>query len=196
MSSRCAAELVLCDCLLGRDRWVTVAALSLASGFTGRTIDLPSVGRQLNVRYIAEGEIRHVGDKLAIAIRLTDAKTRKQAWSDRREYESAALAASPDAAQLQLTKRLDRALYAAEVQRAAGDTGPGGPMDLVLRGAAIEHAETGVKGLREARKQYEAALCLNPNFVPALTEAADSYEYELEHSPNPTTGCSNKKWMN
>ena len=56
-----------------------MAPSSLASAFTGKTIDLPSVGRQLNVRYIAEGEIRHEGEKLFVTVRLTDTKTRKQA---------------------------------------------------------------------------------------------------------------------
>jgi class 3 adenylate cyclase/TolB-like protein len=170
---------------LGRDRSVTVAALSLASAFTFKTIDLSSVGRKLNVRYIAEGEIRHVGEKLAISIRLTDATTHKQAWSDRPEYEMAALATSPDAAQLQLTKRLAGALYGAETQRAASDTVRGGPMDLVLRGYAEENAQPGPKGRREARKRYEAALRLDPNFVLALNSVAFTYEAELEDGPNP-----------
>ena len=170
---------------LGRDRWVTVTALSAASAFAGKTVDLPFVGRQLNVRYIAEGEIRHVGEKLNIAVRLTDAKTRKQAWSDRLEYEASTFAASPDAAQLELTHRLHGALFNAEVQRAGADAAPRGPMDLVLRGEAEEDAQPGDKGRREARKRYEAALRLDPNFVPALSDVAKLYEFELEEGPNP-----------
>src|SRR5207302_5765077 len=117
---------------MGRVRSATVAAPSLASAFTGKTIDIPSVGRQLNVRYVAEGEVRHVGEKLVVTIRLTDAKTRKQSWSDRREYEAAALATNPDAAPLQLTRRLVNALRNAEIERAASDTAHAGPLDLVL----------------------------------------------------------------
>jgi TolB-like protein len=64
------------------------------------------VGRQLNVRYIAEGEIRHVGEKVFVTVRLTDARTRKQVWSDRREYGSAELAASPDTAHAQIARKL------------------------------------------------------------------------------------------
>jgi adenylate cyclase len=170
---------------VGRDRAATVAASSLASAFTGKTIDIPSVGRQLNVRYIAEGEVRHVGEKLVVTVRLTDSKTRKQSWSDRREYDAAALAASPDAASLQLTRRLFIALLNAEIQRAASDAAPAGPLDLVLRGFAAENAEPGVNGVREARKRFEAALRLDANFVPALVEAAASYSDELQFSPSP-----------
>jgi adenylate cyclase len=170
---------------VGRDRSATVAASSLASAYTGKTIDIPSVGRQLNARYIAEGEVRHVGEKLVVTVRLTDSKTRKQSWSDRREYDAAALAASPDAASLQLTRRLFNALLNAEIQRAASDAAPAGQLDLVLRGYAAQNAEPGVNGPREARKRFEAALRLDPNSVPALAAAANSYADELQFSPNP-----------
>jgi class 3 adenylate cyclase/TolB-like protein/Tfp pilus assembly protein PilF len=170
---------------VSRNRSATVAPSSLASAFTGKTIDLPSVGRQLNVRYIAEGEIRHTGEKMFVTVRLTDTRTRKQAWSERREYELATLAAKPDTVQLQLTRRLSNALRTAEIQRAASDTATAGPLDLVLRGYAVWNAETTVSGPREARKRFESALQLDPNYVPALIALADSYSEELQFGPNP-----------
>jgi len=178
---------------VSRNRSATVSPSSLASAFTGKTIDLPSVGRQLNVRYIAEGEIRHAGDKVFVTVRLTDTKTRKQAWSDRREYELAALAAKPDTVQLQLTRRLNNALLNVEIQRAASDTATAGPLDLVLRGYAVWYAETTVSGPREARKRFEAALQLSPNYVPALIALANSYSEELYFGPNPDSRLFEQK---
>ena len=70
---------------LSRDRSTTVAPSSLASAFTGKTIDLPSVGRQLNVRYLAEGDIRHLGEKLLVTARLTDTKTLKPLLPEERQ---------------------------------------------------------------------------------------------------------------
>jgi tetratricopeptide (TPR) repeat protein len=58
-------------------------------------------------------------------------------------------------------------------------------LDLVLRGYAAWRAELGVNAPREARKRFEAALRLDPTYVPALNAAADSYEDELEFGPNP-----------
>src|SRR4029453_1851031 len=108
------------------------------------------VGRQLNVRYIAEGEIRRAGDKVVVTMRLTDTRTRKQAWSDRREYELATVAARPDTVPLQLTRRLNSALLNAEIQRAASDPATPGPLDLVLRGYAVWNADPTIRGPREA----------------------------------------------
>jgi tetratricopeptide (TPR) repeat protein len=53
-----------------------------------------------------------------------------------------------------------------------------------LRGYAAENAEPGVNGPREARKRFEAALRLDPNSVPALAAAANSYSDELQYGPN------------
>ena len=169
---------------MGRKRWASVAAPSLASAFTGKIIDLPSVGKKLNVRYIAEGDVRHVGEKLVVMIRLADAKTRKQTWSDQREYEAAALAANPDAAKLQLTRRLAGALADAESSRIGSDPTQTGPVDLVSRGEFVWGTEPGPGGARAARKYFEAALKLDPNFGPALIDAAFSYSAELSFGPN------------
>jgi adenylate cyclase len=170
---------------VGANRWLTVAPSSLASAFIGKTVDLPAVGRQLNVRYVAEGEVRHIGDKQVVTLRLTDTKSRKQAWSDRREYDLAALAAKPDTAQLQLSRRLSNAVTEAETQRVAAEPTAGTPLDLVLRGDAAANAATDITAPREARKLFEAALRLKPNYVPALTELSASYDNELEFGPNP-----------
>lgn len=170
---------------ISRDRWTTVAPSSLASAFTGKTIDLPSVTRQLGVRYIAEGDVRHLGEKLAVTARLTDTKTLKQTWSARLEYEPATLAARPESVQLQLARRLSKEVRAAEIRRAATDPTARDTVSLVLRGYASWYADTTVNGPREARKRFEEALRLDPNSVYALNALTDAYENELEYGPNP-----------
>jgi len=170
---------------VSRDLWTTVAPSSLASAFTGKTIDLPSVARQLNVRYIAEGELRHLGEKLAVTARLTDTKTLKQSWSARLEYEPATLAARPETVQLQLARRLSREIRGAEIRRVATDPTAPGALNMVLRGYAAWYADTTVNGPREGRKRFEEALRLDPNSVRALSALSDAYEGELEYGPSP-----------
>jgi tetratricopeptide (TPR) repeat protein len=162
-----------------------VAPSSLASAFTGKTIDLPSVARQLNVRYIAEGELRHLGEMLAVTARLTDTKTLKQSWSARLEYEPATLAVTPETVPLQLARRLSREVRDAEIRRAATDPTAPGSLNMVLRGYAALYADTTVNGPREARKRFEEALRLDPNSVRALSALSDGYESELEYGPSP-----------
>jgi adenylate cyclase len=137
------------------------------------------------VRYIAEGEVRHLGEKLVVTTRLTDTKTLKQTWSARLEYEPATLAARPESVQLQPARRLSREVRAAETQRAAGDPTAPGAVNMVLRGYAAWFAETTVNGPREGRKRFEEALRLDPNSVRALSALSDAYENELEYGPSP-----------
>ena len=137
------------------------------------------------MRYIAEGEVRHLGEKLVVTARLTDTKTLKQTWSARLEYEPATLAARPESVQLQLARRLSREVRAAETQRAAGDPTAPGTLNMVLRGYAAWYADTTVNGPREGRKRFEEALRLDPNSVRALSALSDAYENELEYGPSP-----------
>ena len=44
---------------------------------------------------------------------------------------------------------------------------------------------TTVSGAREARKRFESALQLSPNYVPALIALANLYSEELQFGPNP-----------
>jgi Adenylate cyclase, family 3 (some proteins contain HAMP domain) len=169
---------------MGRRHDVTVRAARIESSAKAKSIDMPAAGHELNVRYFADGELRRPGNKVALAARLTDASSRKQVWSDRFEFEASALAANPDTLQLQVTRRLRRALLGAEIKRVAGDSAATRPMDVVLRGFAIWNSEVDVKGPRAARKYFEDALRLEPDFVPALCGLSDSYESELEFGPN------------
>jgi adenylate cyclase len=126
-------------------------------------------------------------------MRLTEARTRKQVWSDRLEYETTALAEKADAVPLQFTRRMSAALFNAEVQRVRNDPRSRGAMDFVLRGTAERRERPGVEGEREARKQFEAALRLDPNFVPALADSAISYEADFEEGPVADPGSLEEK---
>jgi len=169
----------------GRVREATVASPSDARAYAGKPIDVAAVSRHLNVRYIAEGEVRRIGDKLAVAVRLTNARTHKQSWSDRRDYDTATLRTQPDAAQLQVTRRMVNALINAEIQRVLDEPVPARATDLVLRGYAAQRAEPGVAGARAARKLFQAALRVDPQSVLALTESVWTYSEELQYGPNP-----------
>jgi adenylate cyclase len=55
------------------------------SSFTykGKTISIPTVGRELGVRYVLEGSVRQSGDILRVTAQLIDAKTDQHLWAER-----------------------------------------------------------------------------------------------------------------
>ena len=59
------------------------------SSFTykGKSISIPTVGRELGVQYVLEGSVRKAGDKVRITAQLIDAKTNLHLWAERYERE-------------------------------------------------------------------------------------------------------------
>jgi len=51
--------------------------------YKGKPISIPTVGRELGVRYVLEGSVRRAGDKVRITAQLIDAKTNQHLWAER-----------------------------------------------------------------------------------------------------------------
>jgi TolB-like protein len=59
---------------LSQWRWATVAAPGQARAYKGRAVEARRLGRELNVRYLVEAEMRTQGDKVGVMVRLIDAE--------------------------------------------------------------------------------------------------------------------------
>jgi adenylate cyclase len=157
-----------------------------AATYEGKPVDARAVGRELNVRYLAEGEIRRTGDRLVVAAQLVDTGSATQVWSGRLEVPDAELTVDPNALVVRLTSRIRTALYAAEARRM--DHQPirrDSPAELAFRARAIWYKETTLANALEAQKLYDEALRLDPNFAPAMYGRAEMIVEQLDSGPNP-----------
>jgi TolB-like protein/Tfp pilus assembly protein PilF len=68
---------------LSRSHWFLVISRSSSFTFKGRSVDSRQVGQELGARYVAEGSIRRSGDRLRVAVQLTEAETRTGVWAER-----------------------------------------------------------------------------------------------------------------
>jgi non-specific serine/threonine protein kinase len=62
---------------------LSVISRTSAMLFKGTDKDLPTIGRELGVRYILEGSVRKSGSSLRITAQLVDAETDTQLWSEK-----------------------------------------------------------------------------------------------------------------
>jgi len=165
-----------------RNAWVV--SYGLVSGYKGTAIDARTVGRALNVRYLAEGEVRRVDGKLVLNAMLIDTENATQVWNDTISIPDSQIDTGQDVIVAQLAKRLRLALTDVETHRAAHQSpARANPIELSLLGnAAID--QQSLAGAREARTLYDGALRLDPGFAWALIGQVWSIDSLLDFDPH------------
>src|SRR5262249_52512456 len=68
---------------LSRIRWLFVIARNSSFTYKGRVVDVKQVGRELGVRYVLEGSVRKVANRVRITGELIDTASAAHLWADR-----------------------------------------------------------------------------------------------------------------
>jgi TolB-like protein len=73
------------DIITELSRWRRLAVRSRSASFRyrGVAVDTKQVARELNVRFIAEGSIRRMGERVRISVQLIDAATGSDIWVEK-----------------------------------------------------------------------------------------------------------------
>jgi len=70
---------------LAHYRYFDVIARNSTFTYKGRAVDVKQVGRELGARFVLEGSVRKVGQRIRITAQLIDAATANHIWADRVE---------------------------------------------------------------------------------------------------------------
>ena len=70
---------------LSRFNFLFVIARNSSFFYKGKAVDIKQIGRELGVRYLLEGSVRKVGEKVRMIGQLIDATTAMHLWADRFE---------------------------------------------------------------------------------------------------------------
>jgi TolB-like protein len=68
---------------LSRIKWLFVIARNSTFTYKGRAVEVKQVGRELGVRYVLEGSVRKLADRVRITVQLVDATTGAHVWAER-----------------------------------------------------------------------------------------------------------------
>jgi len=164
----------LCDGLtedlitdLSRFRQLFVIARNSSFVYRGRAHDVRRVGQELGVRYVLEGSLRWIGDKIRINAQLIDASDGHHVWADRFDGSADGLFAIQDEVVRNIAGHLVQHLEHAELA-AAKRKPPGSLKAFALWLEGTEHHAFGTIDAHEkARSLYEAAIKLDPGFARA-----------------------------
>ena len=143
--------------------------------YKGKPVRVQQVGRELGVRYVLEGSVRKVGERVRITAQLIDASDGHHLWADR--YDR--LLHDVFAVQDEITRRIVDALAVTltrgeeqcrDRQRAAHPEA----YDCLLRG--LDHMQrTTRKANLKARRMFERAIALDPDYADAHAMLSHTY---------------------
>src|SRR5271155_3182408 len=68
---------------LSRIRGAVVIARNTAFTYKGRPLDVKTIGRELNIRYVLEGSVQRSGNRVRVNVQLIDAETGNHLWAER-----------------------------------------------------------------------------------------------------------------
>jgi len=156
---------------LSRIRGAVVIARNTAFTYKGKPLDVKTIGRELNVRYVLEGSVQRGGNRMRVNVQLIDAETGNHLWAERFDKPLADLFDTQDEIVARLANALNTQLVAAEALRAEQTPNPDS-MDLYFQGLAWLNKGPAPVNVGQARSFFDRALGADPGNVDALVGSA------------------------
>ena len=143
-------------------RLVGYSIISRNTAFTyrDRASDTRQIGRELGVRYVLEGSIQRLGNRVRVSAQLIDAESDTHLWADRLDRDAGDLFVL----QNEITSQIAVALHAELIgSEAARPTVQPGALDYVLRARALYLGKVATRrNYAEQIALHERALALDP----------------------------------
>ena len=162
-------------------------ARNTAFAYKGKPLDVKTIGRELNVRYVLEGSVQRGGTRMRVNVQLIDAETGNHLWAERFDKPLADLFDMQDEIVARLAGALNAQLVAAEARRAEQAPTPNS-MDLYFQGLAWLNKGATPDNVAQARSFFDRALTADPDNVDALVGSAgvDAFEGANSFVADPT----------
>ena len=188
-----------------------VIARNSSFSYKGRAVKVQDIAADLVVRYVVEGSVRAVGQRVRITAQLIEGETGRHIWAERYDREFIdVFQVQDEIAQMVASTVASRVKFTSQDHAARKPTEHVDAYTWMLRGQGIV-ADTRDNHLR-ARQAYEKAIEIDPGFARAYAGLAmcdlvglanhweDSDEVTLDHglesaaravpSPGPTAGST------
>ena len=152
-----------------------VIARNSTFSYKGQQVKIRQVAEELGVRYVLEGSVRRVGDRVRINAQLIDATTGGHLWADRYDGTLEDIFGLQDRVTQQIVAALAVELTdEEEVQQVRHDTDNASAHDAYLQGWAHYKLLT-PESLAKAVPFFEEAIRLDPGYAQARAALASVY---------------------
>jgi TolB-like protein/Tfp pilus assembly protein PilF len=168
--------------VLARTPDLHVAARTSSFSFKGKTLEVPAIARELNVRMVLEGSVRKQEDRIRITAQLIDAKNGFHLWSQTYDRKLQDIFAIQDEIAKAIGNELEvKLVRAGESGKTSAGTSNLAAYDLYLRGIALWQTRRG-DALWQAIDLFEKAAGADPQFAQAYAGQALVYAVLADYS--------------
>ena len=170
------------DLITRLSSWRSFPVIARNSSFTfkGKAVDVKHVCRELGVRYVVEGSVRKVGDRLRVSAQLIDANTGNHVWAERYDRDLGDIFALQDEITEAIIASMHPELLRFESARVVRkDPGTLDAYDCVLRGGWHLGRETR-EDCTAARAWFEKAADLDPQLSEAFVGIARTHLHDVQ----------------
>jgi serine/threonine protein kinase/tetratricopeptide (TPR) repeat protein len=162
-----------------------VMARSTVFRYKNRDVDAQSVGRELRVRAVLTGVVKHVGEKIQISVELVDSHDGAQLWGETYKRELADLLKLQEEMSREIADKLRIKLTGAEKKKLRKRTTENSEAyQLYLKGRYHWNKRT-EEGLRRGVQFFREAIDSDPQFAVAYAGMADCFITMATNIPLP-----------
>jgi TolB-like protein len=172
------------DIITELSRWRLLEVRSRLASFRyrGATVDIARVARELNVRFVVEGSVRRMGDRIRITVQLIEAASGQQIWGDRFDRRQTEIFAVQDEVVQTIVSTLVGRVQVTDTERARRKH----PASLeayecVLRGNALPWDDPA--SAAEATRLFEKAIEIDPGYGLAYALLAIMRIHDWSNEP-------------
>ncbi|MFX1265854.1 MAG: tetratricopeptide repeat protein [Promethearchaeota archaeon] len=156
-----------------------VIARNSSFTYKGKSVRIPTVGRELGVRYVLEGSVRKAADKVRITAQLVDAKTGKHVWAERYDRELKDIFAIQDEITMKIITELQVKLTEGEQARLSAK-GTENLEAYLRRSQAKKHVrQVNKEDNALGRKLAEGAISLDPEYADAYVTLGSTHWMDI-----------------
>ncbi|MDN4984391.1 winged helix-turn-helix domain-containing tetratricopeptide repeat protein [Bradyrhizobium arachidis] len=162
---------------LSKQRWFIVIARNSSFTYKGRAVHIKQIAEELGVRYVVEGSVRKVDNRVRITAQLNDATTGGHLWAERYDRELVDVFAVQDEITERIVAAIEPQIHAAENFRTHRK--PPASLDAwdLLMQALSHYWRITPQDHAVAQKLLERAIGIDPDYGQALAVLAASHMF-------------------
>jgi adenylate cyclase len=176
---------------LSRIEGMFVISRGTAFTYRDKPVDTKRIGRELGVRYMLEGSVRRLENRIRVNVQLIDGETDAHVWADRFDGDAGNLGALQNEITSRIAVALNVELVGAEAIRPAAHPDA---LDYIFRGRAAAWGKApSPDSYAGAIELFDRALALDPRSVAAQSWLASALANRALDFPSGTSAGDIKR---